>query len=55
MISISPQAGQPAVEILSPNIQSAGQVPPPAGSFALISTLPYLKENFPLDNNLAEV
>ena len=43
-MSISPQAGQLTVEILSPSIQRAGHVPPPAGSFALISTLPYLKE-----------
>jgi hypothetical protein len=54
-MSISPQAGQPTVEILFPNVQIAGHVPTPAGSFALISALPYLKENLSFDNNLAEV
>jgi hypothetical protein len=30
-------------------------VPPPEGNLALISTLPYLKENFPFERSLAEV
>ena len=48
-MSISPQAGHPAVETLFPNIHIAGQVPTPAGSLALASTLPYLKENLPFE------
>ena len=55
MISISPQAGQETVLILSPNIQIAGHVPTPTGSLARTSTLPYLKENLPLVNKRADV
>src|SRR5438270_3805042 len=34
MMSISPHAGQPALSILLPSVQAAGQVPRPAGSLA---------------------
>ena len=54
-MSISPQAGQPTVFIFEPNNHNAGQVPPPSGSFALISTVPYVKSNLFKEINLADV
>jgi hypothetical protein len=45
MISISPDLGQPPKVSSVGSIQIAGQSQSPFGSFALTSTLPYLKLN----------
>ena len=52
---LRPQRGHPSLPIFSPSIHIAGQVPLPAGSLALTSILPYLKEALFFVCNLAEV
>jgi hypothetical protein len=44
MISISPHAGQPMLEMFVPSIHRAGQMPLPTGSLALISILPNVND-----------
>src|SRR4051794_2912401 len=41
IMSISPQAGHPAVPMFSPSIQKAGQTPRPKGNFMRATMRPY--------------
>ena len=55
MTSISPQAGQRAFSVSSPNIQKAAHMPWPTGSLMRASKRPYACENLPAVFSLAEV
>ncbi len=55
MMSISPQAGQPRDEMLSPSIQNAGQQPWNEGMAMRASILPYFHDARPWVFRRAEV
>jgi len=55
IISISPEAGHVPYSLLAGRSQIAGQIQSPLGSFALTSTLPYLKLNELTDLSLADL
>src|SRR6266576_5700462 len=55
MTSTSPQFGQPAVPMLSPSIQNAGQIPCPNGILIRASNRPKVWVNLFLVSNLPEV
>ena len=55
MMSISPQAGQPALPMSLPSIQNAGQMPWPYGTLMRASKRPYGCSNVPCVFSRADV
>lgn len=47
-MSISPQPGHPALEMLAPSVQNAGHMPYPEGTLMLAAIFPYRRSTLPL-------